>query len=333
MENVHGGQGGNGGEAGVPAHPGWSTVLESHDRRAAAHGALVLAARELDWDLVPVGDGRWFVLVPDGQLPAARAELADYLAENRRRVLPLPQPLPGAALGALVYGLVLVAFGLLVETGQLGPDAELLGRVEASAIREGEWWRAVTALTLHGGPTHLVANLIFGALFGWLVAEVAGAGLAWAAILVSGALGNLANVYLRVGEHLSIGASTAIFGALGLLGGFEGLRRRTFGMSRRRRWAPLIGALALFALFGTGGDGEVLPGQAKTDVAAHLFGFLAGIALSPALVFVARRWAADVGGGGGGRGGDGRWRRLQWGAAAFALGVLGVAWAVALGTR
>ncbi len=300
-----------------PAPVGWTGILVSSDRRAAAHGALVLASRDLDWDLEPLADGRWRVLVPDVQAPAARVEVSAYLAENRRRSRPLPRSAPGAPAGALVYGLVLVAIGLAVEFGMLGPDAAVLGRVDASAIRDGEWWRAATALTLHSGPVHLFANLLFGGLFGWLLAEVLGAGVAWLAILASGVLGNLANVYLRTGEHLSVGASTAIFGALGLLGGFEGLRRGAFGLSARRRWAPLVGALALFALFGAGNGEASAPGAPRTDVAAHLFGFVAGILLAPLCVFAARRWPpANMG--------------VQALAGVAAVVVLGGAWWLAL---
>ena len=42
-------------------------------------------------------------------------------------------------------------------------------------------WRAVTALTLHSDLAHLAGNAFFGGVFGVLLAQILGGGLAWIA--------------------------------------------------------------------------------------------------------------------------------------------------------
>jgi membrane associated rhomboid family serine protease len=68
--------------------------------------------------------------------------------------------------------------------------------------------------------------------------------------------------------HRSIGASTAVFAALGLVAGYVW---RAKLMSQERwpyRLGPVVGGLALLMYTGTG--------DANTDVGAHLMGFLSG---------------------------------------------------------
>jgi rhomboid protease GluP len=90
-------------------------------------------------------------------------------------------------------------------------------------------------------------------------------------VLASGALGNWVNAWAHHALHRSVGFSTAVFGAIGLLGGLAYVQRRTRSNSRLPAWTALAGSLALLALLGTGG--------ARTDLFAHLFGALAGVGL------------------------------------------------------
>jgi len=63
-----------------------------------------------------------------------------------------------------------------------GSDA---GALVAGPTRGGEFWRAVTALTLHLDVGHLLANLGFGTVFGLLAGQLLGAGVAWATVLAA----------------------------------------------------------------------------------------------------------------------------------------------------
>ena len=61
--------------------------------------------------------------------------------------------------------------------------------LDSTAMAAGEWWRAVTALTIHADEGHLVGNMVSLSLFGYAVCLAYGGGLAWALILASGIAG------------------------------------------------------------------------------------------------------------------------------------------------
>jgi len=101
-----------------------------------------------------------------------------------------------------------------------------------------------------------------------------GGGLAWLAILLSGALGNALNAWGYRGEHHdSIGASSACFGALGILVGAE-LFARWSEPRQRNTWQlilPIGAGLGLLAYLGVGDEGKSI------DYMAHGWGFAVGI--------------------------------------------------------
>jgi membrane associated rhomboid family serine protease len=220
---------------------------------------------QLAWD----GE-QWLLLVDAGIETAARAQLDRYALENPGRA-------PAAALrlhanawtGSIAYALVLLGVGWAAGRHAGGFSWWEAGALDAGAVRDGEWWRAVTALTLHVDIAHLVGNIGFGAVFGYLTSQLLGPGVAWGSILASAVLANLATGWIAPRDHVSIGASTAVFAALGLLASFSW---RSRGAERRRwayRWAPLIAGVALLAFTGAGGD--------RTDVLAHVTGFAMGV--------------------------------------------------------
>jgi membrane associated rhomboid family serine protease len=138
-----------------------------------------------------------------------------------------------------------------------------------------EWWRPLTALFLHADAVHLLGNLTFGLWYGSLVNRALGTLLGWGLVLLSGVLGNLLVAAIHYPQpHLSLGASTAVFGALGLLVA-EGLIHRW-----QQRWlsrlaplmVPLVAGGVLLGL--TGGFDNP-----QTDGMAHVMGFLTGIVL------------------------------------------------------
>jgi membrane associated rhomboid family serine protease len=216
-------------------------------------------------------DGEYVLSVPQADLERARSEISAYLSEAANVPAPPPPPPPvvGKAVpGALAYALVLLVAWRLQSGFAGGVDWTRLGRVDGAAMFQGEWWRALTALTLHADFGHLTANLVFGTVFGGLAARYLGTGSAWLAIVIAGGLGNLANAWLHGPDHRSIGASTAVFAALGLLGAYIA-RHRHRGPGRwAERWGALIAAGAILAYTGSGGE--------RTDVGAHLTGFAAG---------------------------------------------------------
>ena len=109
-----------------------------------------------------------------------------------------------------------------------------------------------------------------------------------------------------------IGASTACFGALGILVGVE-LVARLKERHRRNRWQlvlPLGAGLALLAYLGVGEEGK------NIDYMAHCWGFIAGggIGLAAAALRLKERTSPAI----------------QRAASALALAIVAVAWLLAI---
>ena len=153
-----------------------------------------------------------------------------------------------------------------------------VGSAHAERILAGEPWRLATALTLHADLRHVAANAIMGALLVNAVCGTLGNGVGLAAVLLAGIGGNGINALVRPSFHSAVGASTAVFGALGLLCGPALSRRRRRGARGSRLLAPLGAGLGLIAMLGVGGE--------RTDIWAHLLGFAVGVVLSLALAVI-----------------------------------------------
>ncbi len=292
------------------AGPGGEDLVAVHRAStgaAAREYALVLEALSIDHELVQV-DAGWVLLVPPASAPHAYEQLRAYEQENARWMLPdddEPLPLSAGVVAACMYGLALVLVYRLQTTGAFGIDWTRLGRTQAAAIRDGDWWLAATALTLHADPPHLAGNLVFGLVFCATACNLLGVPQGACAILAAGMAGNVLNAWVQTPEHASLGASTAIFGALGILVAHRWRRRRRRRHGALSRNTPLVIGAILLGWLGSSGD-----------VAAHLTGFVSGLLLGAWLGKHARppEWPTPV-----------RWCLLL-----APAGTIVVAWALAL---
>ncbi len=223
------------------------------------------------------------------ELFVQRARLADAASEERRATR-------YAGVGSVLVALALLSFFAVTGPRAGGSVWFSAGASDATQVRHGEWWRTVTALTLHADSAHVLSNVGIGTLVVGAVMRSEGVGWGTALVLASGGLGNLVNAWAHHALHSSVGFSTAVFGAIGILGGIayvRGLRR----VNRLRpAWTALAGSLALLALLGTGGE--------RTDLFAHLFGGMVGLGLGLLVGFsdarprtVAGQWLAGLGAG------------------------------------
>ncbi|MCD6188005.1 MAG: rhomboid family intramembrane serine protease [Desulfuromusa sp.] len=244
-------------------------------KRKLKNWMLVLQSRQIPCRSEKRND-KWQLFVPTDQYQNACQELIQYEIENRN--WPPPPPIERKLhenTASTLWILIILAVFYNVTQQQINlfghhpVDWVKLGNAHTEKILHGEWWRLITALTLHSSPLHLVSNIALGGIFVVRLCRLLGSGRAWLLVLSAGALGNLLNAAVQSPDHRSIGASTAVFGAVGLLATINMLHFRN---NLRRRWPlPLAAALGLLALLGTSGE--------NTDIGAHLFGFLAGIGL------------------------------------------------------
>lgn len=282
-------------------------------RHQAETWRLVLTARRIPCRQEQVAGG-YLVLVPGVMLPAAREQIRLFEQENRNWPPPMPrtEPLLENQLATLAVFLLLCGFSTISVMDRPwagGPTIDWfqLGSAVAGLIVQGEWWRAATALTLHSGGLHLAGNVLFGIICVGRLARDLGSGLAWLLVLLSGIGGNLLNALLQSPQHNAVGASTAVFGAIGILAGLNLIRYRIILW---RRWAlPLAGAFALLAMLGASGE--------RTDLGAHLFGLLVGVGGGALTALVLTRV-----------GRPGRWGNRAY--AIIALAIIVSAWWLAL---
>jgi rhomboid protease GluP len=87
------------------------------------------------------------------------------------------------------------------------------GALAREEVAEGQYWRLVTAVFLHGGPDHLVSNAIALVIVGMVCEHAFGRAQYFLLFLASGVAGSLASLAFSAGP--SVGASGAIFGLQG----------------------------------------------------------------------------------------------------------------------
>lgn len=282
-----------------------ATVRVAATRKLADEWALVLSSQGLHPSITRDADG-FDVVVAAEERERAAAILVAYDCENRApEVARESVPEPDFVAGGVIFVALLAFFAI---TGPRDFDVAWFtrGSADADRILSGETWRSVTALTLHADLGHAIGNALAGTLFVGAVCGALGFGLGGALVLAAGAIGNLVNAHFHATAHSSVGASTAVFGALGILASLGAARHWRRGVRGRRALAPVAAGLGLLAMLGTG---------ARSDLSAHLFGLAAGILLG----LPAARMLAKAPG-----------KSMQWLLAGAALVVVLSCWATAL---
>lgn len=261
--------------------PSECAVWASPDARRAEECAVVLAASGIAHRLEPTATG-WAVVVAVGDLNRASRALAAYDEESRDAgvIDAWSPPVYGANWMGTLIAAALVGF--FARTGPRAPGNLWFERGSASAERivAGEVWRTVTALTLHADFTHVLGNALACLVLVTAVAWWLGPGVGTWLVLLSGAGGNALTALVRGAPHVSVGASTSIFGALGVLAVLQFMARRQRPAAGRKAWVVIAASVVLLVTLGVG------PGS---DVLAHFFGFLVGGGLGIGAALVRRR--------------------------------------------
>ena len=192
-------------------------------RRQADEWALVLTAEGFSPEVVRCPDGFRIEVAPEARAEASLI-LEAWQAERAARAQRAPLPLPPTASAieiatACALALSLLVFHLGLEAaGRRGSFIEI-GASQAELVLGGQFWRLATALTLHSDFAHVLGNTLFGGFFLATLVGRLGVGLSALAFVVTGILGNLANALYYGSDHGSIGASTGVFGLVGVLTG------------------------------------------------------------------------------------------------------------------
>lgn len=249
-----------------------TAVRVTPERHRADEWAVVLAAGSIPHWLRHRLDG-WALIVAARDAEAAREALDAFDRENSVNTTDVGAdavaPVRGAAAVGVAVGLLLIGFFAVTGTRAGRSVWFERGGAVAERIVAGEWWRTVTALTLHADAPHVVGNAVASVLLVGAVSHQLGPGVGLWLLLLAGAGGNALTAIAHGAHHNSVGASTAMFGAIGILAATRVVSsgRR---LPARKLWVVAAACLALLALLGTSPDADLL---------AHLFGLLFGGAL------------------------------------------------------
>jgi rhomboid protease GluP len=282
-------------------------IRRGPDRRPLERDSLVLTAIDID-NRIDADGVDWCLWVPFAEAMRANAELEKYAQENRPRLAPRPQvvTIDSGWPGVLCFLLIIWLLPSLEAAATFGWNWRGSGEMNAGLVAAGQWWRTITALTLHADLGHLMGNSLFGAVFGIFVGRHLGSGLGWLLILACGAIGNSLDAWIQPDDFRAIGASTATFAAVAIVGAFVWRRGYYRAIDWRRSVAPIFAAIAMLAFTGLAGE--------NTDVIAHVMGFSAGLCCGiGAAAFDIRR--------------VGVWRQYLCGIAAIAI--VAYAWTMA----
>lgn len=256
-----------------------TAVRVANSRGQADEWAVVLAAAGIPHWLRHRLDG-WALLVAPDDAAAALQTLAAYDQESAGAPATETAPARPFTIVGAVVALLLVGF-FAITGPRAGRSAWFeRGSADAARMMAGEWWRTVTALTLHADAPHVAGNALALAVLMTAVCWHLGPGVGLWLLLLAGTGGNALTAVVHREHHVSVGASTAVFAAIGILAALRIAARARGAPGSRKAWVVVAAGVALLALLGTG---------PHADVFAHVFGFLLGGGLGLATALSVRR--------------------------------------------
>ncbi len=138
---------------------------------------------------------------------------------------------------------------------------------------DGQYWRFLTAMFLHGGLLHILFNAYALYILGPQTEQVYGTPRFLGLYFIAGFAGGVASYGLS--PIPSVGASGAIFGLIGGLAAFYYLNRQTLGDMARQQLGGLITVIMLNLFIGLS--------SSTIDNFAHLGGLFGGIVVGALL--------------------------------------------------
>lgn len=228
--------------------------------------SLVLLSQGISHRIVRSEQGPFQIFVENEKRRQAAFQLKLYHRENppRKENPPLPLKLSWHP----VWVLTVPATCTVLQFSGFVKQMEYAGIADAEKILHGEWWRCITAMTLHGDSHHIAGNLVSGYIALTLLHYRIPLSRMVPFIACGAAIANAAVAFTVKSNFKSLGFSGFVFATIGSLAviEFRLMPRETHGLLRR--FAPLFGAISLAVFLGLGEHADIL---------GHLYGFIAGL--------------------------------------------------------
>ncbi|ARJ38684.1 rhomboid family intramembrane serine protease [Sporosarcina sp. P21c] len=146
----------------------------------------------------------------------------------------------------------------------IGDRLFLFGLGDNLLIANGEYWRLITPMFLHGGFMHLLFNMFSLFVFGPELEKIAGKARFITVYLLAGLFGDIATYFVQPVAYTHVGASGAIFGVFGAFGALVYYTKHAFPQLRQVI-LPIIIISVVMTFVGT-----------NINVTAHIAGLLTG---------------------------------------------------------
>ena len=228
--------------------------------------SLVLLSQGISHRIDRSEDGPFQIFVEPEKRRTAQFQIRLYHRENPPRTDNPPLPLKFTF--QPLWVLSVPVFCTLLDFSGAISQMNNAGIADAGKILRGEWWRTITAMTLHGDSRHLAGNLVSGFLALSLLHYRIPLAKLVPFLAVASAVANFFVALTVQTNFRSLGFSGFVFATIGCLAviEFRLMPRETHGMLRR--FAPLCGAASLAVFLGLGENADIL---------GHLYGFIAGL--------------------------------------------------------
>ena len=246
--------------------------------------SLVLLSQGITHRIDRSEEGPFQIFVEPEKRRAAQFQIRLYHRENPPRNDNPPLPLKFTLQPLWVLAVPIVC--TLLDFSGAVVQMNSAGIADASKIMRGEWWRTITAMTLHGDERHLAGNLLSGFIALSLLHYRIPLAKLVPFLAVASAVANFVVALTVQTSFRSLGFSGFVFAVIGCLAviEFRLMPRETHGMLRR--FAPLCGAASLAVFLGLGENADIL---------GHLYGFIAGTLCGFIPKKKTLRWGAPTG--------------------------------------
>lgn len=157
-----------------------------------------------------------------------------------------------------------IVIGILMALPIIGAKV-LYGGVGINyLIADGEWWRLVTPMFLHGGIMHILFNMFCLFVFGPELEKITGKMRFFTLYMLSGIFANVATFFLQDPFYQHLGASGAIFGIFGAYGALIYYTRNTMPQLRQVILPIIVVSLVMTFI------------QPYINATAHITGLIVG---------------------------------------------------------
>lgn len=131
-------------------------------------------------------------------------------------------------------------------------------------IGNGEWWRVLTSMFIHGSFLHVLFNMFSLFLFGPELERIAGKARFITIYLIAGIFGNIATFVSQDQFYASVGASGAIYGIFGAYAALVYYTRKTMPQLKQIVMPIIVISVIITFL------------QPNINIASHLGGLITG---------------------------------------------------------